>query len=112
MMSLSTPTKRRLFKMPLVGRKVYPSEILGRPIRIDNYEIIDSPKNKDKKLVCMQLYTDKPCICMTESFTLIDTLKKADKSNLPFCSKIIKKKDNYYYFVKLNEFEKKLLQKM
>lgn len=110
MNNLSSRTKPRLFSKKFEGLKVRPAEILNRPVLIKDFEIVESPRNKGKKLAGIQVRAaGVNSLLLTESYSLIDTLMQADRANLPFCTKMVKKRDGYYYFVKLNEQEKAAL---
>jgi len=110
-MNLSTPTRQRLFSRHFIGPKVYVAQVLNVPIIITDYEVVNSRQNLGRKLLAMQvILNSNPILVMTESYTLIETISKADRSNLPYYTKITHKKDRYYYFVKLNEIEKSKIQ--
>lgn len=105
---LSTVTKKRSFSTRFKGSKVYVSALLNKPFSIVAFEITASKYNKGKKLAGIQVvWAGVSYLLLTESFTLIDTLAAANKSELPFYTKIVRKSDGYYYFVKLNAFEMK-----
>lgn len=114
-MDLQTPRRERILKFQYTGRAVRATDILYKPIKILFFEIAKSQIHEGQELLVMQT----ECIdketgeiihqpVMTESFTLIDTIKETEDS-LPHYTKIIRKRDGYLYFVVLNNEEKKKL---
>lgn len=86
-----------------------------KPLKITQFEICESWLNPSKEcLVAQVTYIDKDTqeairrTLWTESYTLVNTIKGTEDS-LPHYTKIVVKKDGYYYFVRLNEKEKQLL---
>ncbi len=113
-MDLSTPARKRLLKYRYDGTSVMPGKILYTPVKITRFEIADSTIHPGKKMVVAQVvYLEKDGtverrVLFTESYTLIDTLKETEGS-LPHYTKIVRKRDGFYYFAKLNDIEKRNL---
>lgn len=115
-MDLSTPKrKERRLKYDYEGEGMSASFYRYKPIRISQFEICKSWLNPDKDCLVAQVeYIDKETgelvkgTMWTESYTLLDTIRDTEKE-LPHYTKIVKKRDGYYYFVKLNDKEKQLL---
>ena len=91
------------------GKAILVSAILYKPIRITDFEIVPSPKNKDKKLLVAQVewnegesITTAPL--MTESYDLIATIKDTE-AELPHYTKITRSRDGQYHFSELNQIE-------
>lgn len=108
-MNLCTPNRKPLLRNRYVGSRILPGQIIGKPIAITRFEIVPSRKNPGKPLLVAQIESDGiPSVLMTESWTLIDTIRGTE-SELPHHTKIVRKRDGYYYFVQLNKMEIKQL---
>lgn len=109
-MNLAT-TQGRVLKQQYKGRKLYVADVLYRPIKITTFEIVKSVLHKGKDMLVAQVeikQSDKVecCVLFTESYTLIKTIRGTEKE-LPHITKIVRKRDRYYYFVPLNAIEMK-----
>jgi len=113
-MDLITPKRRRLHSTPFDGVGTSARNVLYIPLKIIRFEINESVLHLGKKMLTFQAdYIDKNGVryhrpVMTESFTLINTISGTE-SELPHYTKIIRKRDGYFYFVKLNDIEKSQL---
>jgi hypothetical protein len=115
-MELVTPHKHKLLKYRYYGMSVNVGSVLYKPIIITRFEIVKSQRNKGKYMLVMQLkYVQDDIIktvpVFTESYTLVSTIRDTEK-DLPHYTKIIRKRDGYYYFVSLNYMEKETLKKI
>lgn len=111
-MDLSTPRKEKRLKNTYVGTGHSASYYRYKPLKILHFELCSSWLNKGKECLVAQVrYIDIETgevtngILWTESYTLIDTIKGTEPT-LPHYTKIIQKRDRYYYFVTLNDKEK------
>ena len=107
-MNLSTQTPTRSLSRSYRGRRVYIQQIINRPVCIRSFEITKSKIHPGKEMLIMNVlprFESVMCVVITESYTLIDTIRGTE-SSLPHTTKIIRKRDGYYYFVELNEIEK------
>lgn len=97
--------KKRLLNGRYEGKAIYVSDLIGDPIRILRYEIVESPRNKGKELLVAQVeHKGELRLLFTEAFVLIKTLR--DVAGVPpFETKIVKKRDGCYEFSKLNNVE-------
>ncbi|MGM9697090.1 MAG: hypothetical protein ACI3Y0_00380 [Prevotella sp.] len=108
-MNLSSTRRKRLLSHTFTGKSILVSTVLYKPIRITDFEIVDSPKNKGKKLLVAQVeWNDGGRIVtsplMTESYDLINTIRGTEDT-LPHFTKIIRSKDKQYHFSELNNIE-------
>lgn len=109
-MNLSTPERKPLLRYRYEGSRVLPGQLIGRPITITRFELTASRMNPDKSLLVAQVEAPTGShVLMTESWTLIGTLRGTEDM-LPHQTKIIRKRDGYYYFVELNRMELKSLE--
>lgn len=112
-MDLQTPRRERVLKHQYTGRAVAAGGVLFRPLRIDFFEIAPSQLHEGRDMLVMQTASidrDTGEIVshpvMTESFSLIKTIRGTEDS-LPHYTKIVRKRDGYLYFSKLNDEEKR-----
>lgn len=113
-MNLSSPRRKRLLSHKFTGKSILVSRVIYKPIMITDFEIIDSPKNKGKKLLVAQVrWNDEgrtlTAPLMTESYDLISTIQGTEDS-LPHYTKIMRSKDKQYHFTELNNIEIKSLK--
>lgn len=84
------------------------------PIMITQFEVTSSTLHPGKDMMVAQVaYIGNggeiiSRTLFTESYTLISTIKGTE-SELPHYTKITRKRDGYFYFIKLNEKEKQIL---
>lgn len=96
------------------GDKVMTGGVLFRPLRIDHFEIVPSPRNKGKELLVAQLTllngdAVEKKVLFTESYSLINVIKGTEEG-LPHFTRIVRKKgDRYNYFSVITEVEKEKL---
>lgn len=110
-MNLSTPERKPLLRYHYEGSRVLPGQLIGRPISITRFELTASRMNPGKSLLVAQVETPTGNhVLMTESWTLIGTLRGTEDM-LPHQTKIIRKRDGCYYFVELNRMELKSLER-
>lgn len=105
----SSHRQKKILTHKFKGKAILVSTILYKPIRITDFEIVPSPKNKDKKLLVAQVEWNegesiKTAPLMTESYDLIATIKDTEK-DLPHVTKIIRSRDGQYHFSELNNIE-------
>lgn len=108
-MNLSSKIHKRLLSHQYQGKAIQVSAILYKPIRITGFEIVDSPKNKGKKLLVAQVEWNNNGVketapLMTESYDLIQTIEGTE-SELPHTTKIVRSRDGQYHFGELNNIE-------
>ena len=114
-MDLSTSRRERRLKHDYVGEGMSAAHLRYKPIKIIQFEICRSWLNDNKDcLVAQAMFVDKETgevkkvTIWTESYSLIKTIRGTEDS-LQHYTKIIRKRDGYYYFVKLNDIEKSTL---
>ena len=120
--NLSTAEYASGLKQRYVGEKINATNLSGLPIKIHHVEFSESKFNLGKEVAYLQVSVRKKMqdgtfkiehrFLMTESYFLINTLKRAEreKKEFPYYSKIIlRRKDNKFSFVKITEKEKEAL---
>lgn len=113
-MNLSSQRRKRLLSHQYNGKAILVSAVLYKPIRITEFEVIDSLKNKGKKLLVAQVeWNDNGQMVsaplMTESYDLIRTITGTE-DKLPHITKIVRSRDGQYHFSELNNIEIKQLK--
>lgn len=113
-MNLTTPRGQKILKRQYLGRRAYCAELLYKPLLITDFEIVASRLNDGKQMLVAQTYhleggSIEARPMMTEGFKLLETIRGTEEQ-LPHYTKIIKKRDGYYYFAALNEKEKEPLK--
>lgn len=102
--------RNHVLKGRYVGKAIYVGGMMNMPFILTHYEITDSRHNEGKSLLVAQVILNgERRTLFTESYSLIETIQAA-KTAPPYYTKIIKKKDGYYYFVRLNNVELNKLQ--
>ena len=112
-MDLSSSRQERRLKLNYEGIGRAAQHVLYIPIKITQFEIVQSWQNPGKEcLVFQAVYPDKDtgeiikCPIWTESYKLIKDIK-GTQDELPHYTKIVKnKKDQQLYYTQLNAKEK------
>lgn len=106
-MDLSSPKREKRLKLRYEGVGIAASHMMYVPIRIDQFEIVDSWMNEGKKCLVMQAsYIDKStgeiskCLIWTEAYKLIEDIKGTEQT-LPHYTKI-SRNGRYMFYVQLN----------
>lgn len=100
-MNLSTKPQARVLSHAYRGSRLRVGDVLYKPMTITAFEVIPSQLHPGKQALAMQVVVDgEEHLLITESYTLIKTLQGTE-DRLPHHTKIVRKRDGYYYFAAL-----------
>ncbi len=113
-MDLSTPRGQKILKHQYLGKCIYCGQLLYKPLLICHFEITASQLHAGKEMLAAQVYfmedgAIETRLLLAEGYKLLETIRGTE-DQLPHYTKIIRKRDGYYYFAALNEKEKESLK--
>ena len=113
-MDLSTSRGQKILKHQYLGKRAYCGQLLYKPLLICHFEITASQLHAGKEMLAAQVYyvedgAIEARLLIAEGYKLLKTIRGTE-AELPHYTKIIRKRDGYYYFAALNDKEKEPLK--